>query len=128
MHTTMRRISGGGGLLVIAVGLVLTGAGPASAEPAGCFVDRGVTDAAALCHSGEGSSVLEAECLGFFVPPAQSEPVFGYYSGFESQQTPVGRAMRVTCVSDNTVGIATAAYVMPAAPRAVRQERNNDGR
>ncbi|MEU7765551.1 hypothetical protein AB0B25_10575 [Nocardia sp. NPDC049190] len=116
MHTMMRRLSGGGGLLILAGGLVFAGSGPAAAAPTGCFVDRGLTDAAALCHGGEGASVLEAECLGFFVPQGESAPVFGRYSGFESQRTPVGRAMRVTCISDHALGIATTAFVIPAAP------------
>jgi hypothetical protein len=115
MRTMMQRVYGVSGLLLLAGGLVFVGAGPASAAPTGCFVDRGITDAAALCHSGEGWSVLDAECLGFFVPPAQSSPVFGHYSGFESQQTPVGSAMHVTCVSDTALGVATTAFVMPAA-------------
>ncbi|MEU7632304.1 hypothetical protein AB0C34_20290 [Nocardia sp. NPDC049220] len=115
MHTMMRRLGGGGVLLILAGGLVLAPTGPATAAPTGCFVDRGLTDATALCHSGAGASVLEAECLGFFVPQAQSAPVFGRYSGFESQRTPVGGAMRVTCISDHAVGIATTAFVIPVA-------------
>ncbi|WP_454199715.1 hypothetical protein [Nocardia sp. Marseille-Q1738] len=114
MHTIMRRAGGAIGLLSIGVGLVFIGAGPAGAVPTGCYVDRGVTDAAALCHSGEGSAVLDAECLGFHVPPG-SGPVFGYYSGFESQQTNVGKPMRATCMSDGSIGIATLAFVLPAA-------------
>ncbi|WP_157106965.1 hypothetical protein [Nocardia arthritidis] len=114
MHTTIRRVGAGTVLLFLAGGLVWAGAGPAVAEPAGCYVDRGVTDAAALCHSGEGASVLEAECLGFFQPSERSGPVFGYYSGFESRQTPVGKPMRVTCVADGAVGIATLAFLVPA--------------
>ncbi|MGK8525313.1 hypothetical protein ACRS6B_28935 [Nocardia asteroides] len=110
MHTIMR----GAGLLVFVGGLVWAGAGPAAAEPTGCYVDRGVTDAAALCHAGEGKFVLDAECLGFFRPSVRSGPVFGYYSGFESQQTPVGKPMRVTCVADGAVGVATLAFVVPA--------------
>ncbi|MGQ4619629.1 hypothetical protein [Nocardia sp. R7R-8] len=114
MHTMMRRVGAGTVLLFLAGGLVWAGSGPAGAEPAGCYVDRGVTDAAALCHSGEGTSVLEAECLGFFLPSAGSGLVFGYYSGFQSRETPVGKPMRVTCVSDGAVGIATLAFVVPA--------------
>ncbi|MGK8489495.1 hypothetical protein [Nocardia asiatica] len=114
MHTMMRRMGTGVGLL-LSTGVVWLGAGPAAAEPTGCYVDRGVTDAAARCHSGEGASVLEAECFGFFLPSVRSGPVFGYYSGFESQETPVGKPMRVTCVADGAVGIATLAFVVPAA-------------
>ncbi|MEU6189782.1 hypothetical protein [Nocardia sp. NPDC047038] len=114
MHTMMRRVGAGTVLLFLAGGLAWLGAGSAAAEPAGCYVDRGVTDAAALCHSGEGASVLEAECLGFFLPSERSGPVFGYYSGFESRQTPVGKPMRATCVADGAVGIATLAFVVPA--------------
>ncbi|MFR9751584.1 hypothetical protein ACL02S_11160 [Nocardia sp. 004] len=115
VHRMMVRVCGGAGLPVVAGGLVLAAAGPAGAVPTGCYVDRGVTDAAALCHSGEGLSVLEAECLGFYVPSAQSGPVFGRYSGFESKRTPVGTPMRVTCVSDSAVGVATAAFVVTVA-------------
>ncbi|WP_040775821.1 hypothetical protein [Nocardia pneumoniae] len=114
MHTMMRRAGGAIGLLAFGVGFVVIGAGSAGAEPTGCYVDRGVTDAAALCHSGEGAAVLEAECLGFHVPPGHSGPVFGYYSGFESQQTNVGKPMRATCVSDDSIGVATLAFVVPA--------------
>ncbi|WP_330232435.1 hypothetical protein OHA40_08045 [Nocardia sp. NBC_00508] len=116
MHTMMWRVSVAIGLLPFGGGLLFAGAGAAGAMPTGCYVDRGVTDAAALCHSGEGSAVLEAECLGFFVPPGHSGLVFGHYSGFESQQTKVGKPMRATCVSDGSVGIATLAFVIPAAP------------
>ncbi|MEV6322302.1 hypothetical protein AB0M45_14070 [Nocardia sp. NPDC051787] len=115
VHTIMRRAGGAIGLLSLGIGFVFIGAGPAGAVPTGCYVDRGVTDAAALCHSGEGSAVLEAECLGFHVPPGHSGPVFGYYSGFESQQTNVGKPMRATCVSDGSIGIATLAFVLPTA-------------
>ncbi|MBF6189855.1 hypothetical protein [Nocardia implantans] len=114
MHTMKRQLGAGAVLSFLAGGLVCAGAGPAAAEPGGCYVDRGVTDAAALCHSGEGASVLEAECLGFFLPSERSTPVFGYYSGFESRQTPVGKPMRVTCVSEGAVGIATLAFIVPA--------------
>ncbi|MEU2038081.1 hypothetical protein [Nocardia niwae] len=114
MHSTTRRVGVGTVLLLFASSFVWAAA-PAEAEPAGCYVDRGVTDAAALCHSGEGASVLEAECLGFFLPSERSGPVFGYYSGFESRQTPVGTPMRVTCVADGAVGIATLAFLVPAA-------------
>ncbi|MBF6338366.1 hypothetical protein IU450_21070 [Nocardia abscessus] len=116
MHTMMRRVGAGTGLLFLVGGVAaLAGAGPAAAEPTGCYVDRGVTDAAALCHSGEGASVLDAECFGLFLPSVRSGPMFGYYSGFESKETPVGKPMRVTCVADGAVGIATLAFVVPAA-------------
>ncbi|MBF6219527.1 hypothetical protein IU479_15575 [Nocardia abscessus] len=114
MHTMMRRVGAGSGLLFLVGGVALAGAGPAAAEPTGCYVDRGVTDAAALCHSGEGVSVLDAECFGLLLPSVRSGPVFGYYSGFESQETPVGKPMRVTCMADGAVGIATLAFVVPA--------------
>ncbi|MER7450745.1 hypothetical protein ABTW96_10705 [Nocardia beijingensis] len=114
MHTMKRRVGAGTVVSLLAGGLVWVGAGPAAAEPEGCYVDRGVTDAAALCHSGEGASVLEAECLGFFLPSERSAPVFGYYSGFESRQTPVGKPMRATCVSEGAVGVATLAFIVPA--------------
>ncbi|MGQ4596526.1 hypothetical protein [Nocardia sp. R6R-6] len=115
MHTMMRRASGAIGVLALGGGLVFAGAASAAATPTGCYVDRGVTDAAALCHSGEGSAVLAAECLGFYLPPGQSGLVFGYYSGLESQQTTVGQPMRATCVSDGSVGIATLAFIVPTA-------------
>ncbi|WP_174184465.1 hypothetical protein [Nocardia barduliensis] len=115
MHTRTRRVGAGIGLLFFGGGLVWAAAAPAAAEPTGCYVDRGVTDAAALCHSGEGASVLEAECFGLVLPSVRSGPVLGYYSGFESKETPVGKPMRVTCMADGAVGIATLAFVVPAA-------------
>ncbi|MFI6165154.1 hypothetical protein ACIBCN_00060 [Nocardia sp. NPDC051052] len=108
----MRRIVGGGGLLVLACGLVI-GSADAAADPGGCFVDRGLTDAVALCHEGYGSSILEVECLGISVPATPDGPIFGPYSGTDSASAAVGQSMRASCVTSTGLGITTRAFVTP---------------
>lgn len=109
----VRRIIGGGCLVAFACGLVIGTAEQAAADPGGCFVDRGLTDAVALCHEGYGSSVLEVECLGISVPATPDGPVFGPYSGSASASAAVGQSMRASCVTSTGLGITTRAFVTP---------------
>ncbi|MEU7141263.1 hypothetical protein ABZ942_17550 [Nocardia sp. NPDC046473] len=111
LSTELRRIIGGGCLVVLACGLTIGRAHPAAADPGGCFVDRGLTDAVALCHEGYGSAVLEVECLGISVPPTPDAPIFGPYSGTDSAPTAVGEPMRASCWTSTALGITTRAFV-----------------
>ncbi|WP_433662904.1 hypothetical protein ACQPW1_12625 [Nocardia sp. CA-128927] len=113
MSIVLRRIVGGGCLVVLACGLVVGRADRAAADPGGCFVDRGLTDAVALCHEGYGSSVLEVECLGISAPATPGGPIFGPYSGTDSVSTTVGQPMRASCVTSSALGITTRAFVSP---------------
>ncbi|MFG1792403.1 hypothetical protein [Nocardia sp. NPDC049149] len=109
MSSTLRRIVGGGCLVVF--GCCLVTAAPAVADPGGCFIDRGVTDAVALCHEGDGTASLEVECLGISTPAGPGSPVFGPYSGTDSAPSAVGQPMRASCVADGMLGITTRAFV-----------------
>ncbi|GAA5068843.1 hypothetical protein [Nocardia callitridis] len=109
-----RRIAAGVGLTLLAAGFALAGTATASADSGDCFVDRGVTDAAALCHSGTGRYVLSTECQGFFVPPGQVVPVYGPYRGSVSTPTPVDQPMRASCLFGGALGITTGASLAPA--------------
>ncbi|WP_405161732.1 hypothetical protein OG203_36265 [Nocardia sp. NBC_01499] len=114
MRTVLRRIVGGGCLVALVGGIVIGTADPATADPGACFVDRGVTDAVALCHEGYGSSVLEVECLGISVPATPDAPIFAPYSGTDSAPAAVGQSMRASCITSSALGITTKAYVSPA--------------
>lgn len=113
MSTVLRRFVGGGCLIVLACGTMLARADRATADPGGCYVDRGLTDAVALCHEGYGSTVLEVECLGISVPATPDSPIFGPYPGTDSPAAAVGQSMRASCVTTTALGITTRAFVSP---------------
>ncbi|MFI9403518.1 hypothetical protein [Nocardia sp. NPDC052316] len=108
VRTLLRRTIGVGCLLVLTCGMVI---GTANADPGACFIDRGVTDAIARCHEGNGSSVLQVECLGMSAASSPDGPIFGPYSGTDSVPSAVGQPMRASCVTTSTLGITTRAFV-----------------
>lgn len=110
LSIVLRRIVGGGCFVVLTCGLMI---GRAHADPGGCFVDRGLTDAVALCHEGYGSTILEVECLGISAPATPDGPIFGPYSGTDSASAAVGQSMRASCVTSTALGITTRAFVTP---------------
>ncbi|MGW4844134.1 hypothetical protein [Nocardia brasiliensis] len=113
MRTLLRRIGGGGCLVALASGLLIVGSGSAQADPEACYVEPGITDAVARCHDGDSASALEVECLGLMTPSTPDGPIFGAYSGTESVPSAVGQPMRASCISDDTLGITTRAFVTP---------------
>ncbi|WP_378738622.1 hypothetical protein [Nocardia brasiliensis] len=113
MSTALQRIVGGGGLVLLACGLVIGRADTVAADPGACFIDRGVTDAVARCHEGDGTSVLEVECLGITLPATPDAQIVGPYSGTDSAPSSVGQPMRASCISSTALGINTRAFVSP---------------
>ncbi|PXX60187.1 hypothetical protein DFR70_11027 [Nocardia tenerifensis] len=85
-----------------------------AADPGACFIDRGLTDAIALCHNGDGSSVLEVECLGISALSTPGGPILGQYPGVGSAPSVAGQPMRASCWTSSTMGITTRAFVAPA--------------
>ncbi|QIS02445.1 hypothetical protein F5X71_09015 [Nocardia brasiliensis] len=113
MSILLKRIGGGGCLVTLASGLLIAGSGSAQGDPGACYIDQGLTDAVARCHDGDGASVLEIECVGLMTPSTPDGQIFGAYSGTDSVPSPVGQPMRASCISDDTLGFTTRAFVTP---------------
>lgn len=114
MNGVRWRVVAGGCLAGLAAGIGSVGTGSAQAEPSNCIVEQGLTNAATVCHGGDGTASIGAECMGFYIPPAQVIPIFGPYLSPRSPEVPVGTGTRASCLSQRSIGIVTGTVVRPA--------------